>query len=84
MFTTTDATTIVLTNPAKLGDGSFQFTFTGTPGAAFTVMAATDAALPINNWTALSAPTEISPGQFRFTDAQAPSNPRRFYRVRSP
>ncbi len=35
-------------------------------------------------WTVLGAPTEASPGQFQFTDLQAPNYPLRFYRIRSP
>jgi hypothetical protein len=31
-----------------------------------------------------SGTEEVSPGQFQFTDPQATSSPRRFYRVRSP
>jgi hypothetical protein len=75
-------TALVLTNPTKLGNGSFQFTFTGTPAAAFTVFAATDAALPLNNWTALGTATEVSPGHYQFNDADEPQQ--RFYIVRSP
>jgi hypothetical protein len=46
--------------------------------------ASTDPALPLSNWTTLGDATEVSPGQFRFTDPQAISRPQRFYRVRSP
>jgi hypothetical protein len=28
--------------------------------------------------------TEVSPGQYQFTDLQAKGSPKRFYRVRSP
>jgi len=34
--------------------------------------------------TVLGAVTEVSPGHFEFTDAQAAANKQRFYRVRSP
>jgi hypothetical protein len=40
--------------------------------------------LAFTNWTALGGVTEISPGQFQFTDPQATNNPRRFYNVRAP
>jgi len=53
-------------------------------GAFFGVAAATDAALPLSNWTALGGVTELSPGWFQFTDPQATNSPQRFYRVRSP
>ena len=65
------------------GGGAFQFSFTNTPGAIFTVLATTNAALPASNWDVLGAVTEGPPGQFQFTDLQT-NNPQRFYRVRSP
>jgi hypothetical protein len=40
--------------------------------------------MPLSNWTTLGAATEVSPGQFQFTDPQATNTPQRFYRVRSP
>jgi hypothetical protein len=60
----------------------FQFSFTNTPGAVFGVLTSTNIALPLSNWTALSGVTEISPGQFQFTDSQ-PAADQRYYRVRS-
>jgi hypothetical protein len=75
---------ICLSKPAKPPGGACQFTFTNTPGLGFTVLAATNPALPGCSWTVLGSATEVSPGQFQFTDSQAASNPRRFYRVSSP
>jgi len=46
--------------------------------------AATNPALTGCDWIVLGSATEISPGQFQFTDSQAASNPRRFYRMCSP
>jgi hypothetical protein len=71
---------IVLTNAQLLPDRSFQFSFLNTPGASFSVFASTNLA----TWTLLGLPTEISPGQFQFTDLQATNAPQQFYRVRSP
>ncbi len=68
----------------SLPNGTFQLTFTNTPGAGFSVLTATNAALPLANWTLLGPAAEISSGQFRFTDSQATNYPARFYRVRSP
>jgi PQQ enzyme repeat len=74
--------------PIVLGDwtvfpnGAFQFGFTNTPGLAFTVYGATNLALPFTNWTQLGAATEISPGQFQFTD-ESNASQERFYRVTS-
>jgi hypothetical protein len=77
-------TVIVLTTPTRLGNGSFQFSFTSTPGASFTALAATNVSLPLNDWTVLGAASEVFPGLFQFTDSQASNNPCRFYRVRLP
>jgi hypothetical protein len=70
--------------PIILPNGSFQLTFTNTPGASFTALASTNAALPVSNWTVLGPVTEISPGLFHFTDPQAVNSQLRFYRIRSP
>jgi hypothetical protein len=77
------ATTIVLTNPTRLPNGTFVFTFTNAPGATFTALATTTVALARTNWTALGAVTEISPGNFQFSDPQAATNLLRFYEVKA-
>jgi hypothetical protein len=71
-------------NSTMLSGGAFQFTFGNTPGVSFTALGTTNLALPMSNWTVLGGVTEVSPGQFEFTDLQVPSNPQRFYRVTSP
>jgi hypothetical protein len=48
------------------------------------VLATTNPALPLINWTPLGGVTEIAPGQFQFADAQATNSPRRFYRAYAP
>jgi len=73
----------VLTNQRRLADGSFQFAFTNMAGASFDVLAATNLALPLTNWTLLGTATESPSGQFQFTDWQATNFLWRFYRVRS-
>ncbi len=78
------ASPIALANAGNLSNGSFQFAFTNTPGAFFGVLAATNSALPLSNWTSLTGLMELSSGRFQFTDSQATHNSRRFYRVRSP
>ena len=65
-----------------LGDGSFQLNFTNMPGTVYTVQATTSLALSVSNWTNLGTTTEMSAGQFQFTDPQAAGTPLRFYRVR--
>lgn len=73
-----------LINPIMLGNGTFRFAFTNAPGVAFTVLVSTNVALPLSNWTVLGTPTEVSPGQYQFTDAQLTNRPLQFYRVRFP
>jgi T5SS/PEP-CTERM-associated repeat protein len=67
-----------------LANGSFQFGFANAPNGNFTVLATTNVALPLTDWTVLGAVTEISPGQFQFSDPQATNNLQRYYHVRSP
>jgi hypothetical protein len=75
---------ITLTAPPTLTNGVFQFMFSYTPGALLSVVSTTNLTLPLSNWTVLTGVTEVSPGQFKFTDSQTTGIPRRFYRVRSP
>jgi hypothetical protein len=63
--------------------GSFQFAFTNSIGAQFSVLATTDLSLPLSRWMVLGGVLEIAPGQFMFTDPQAVNNPQRFYSIRS-
>jgi hypothetical protein len=77
-------TATALTGTKRLTNGACQFCFTNSVGALFGVLATTNPALPLSNWTALGGVTEVAPGQFQFTDPQATNTPRRFYRVRSP
>ena len=72
---------ITLTNWSA--SGTFQFSFTNAPGLDFTVLQTTNIALPATNWTSLGSATEVSPGQFQFTDSQ-PVTSERFYRVQAP
>jgi hypothetical protein len=75
---------IVLEQATVLTDGSFQFGFTHLPGGSYSVLTSTNPALRIADWTALGSATEISPGQYQFTDANATNRPMCFYRVSSP
>ncbi|HEX4342694.1 MAG TPA: hypothetical protein VH255_04850, partial [Verrucomicrobiae bacterium] len=61
-------------------NGSFQFTFANNPGGIFGVSASTN----LVDWTSLDGVIETSPGQYEFTDPQAPNGPQRFYRIYSP
>ncbi len=82
-YAATPTTGITLRNPVHLGNGSFQFSFTNTPGATFSLWTATNPATPGSTWTWLGYLTNSSPGQYQFTDAQAASNAQRYYRVSS-
>jgi alpha-tubulin suppressor-like RCC1 family protein len=75
---------IFLNGPFLTNGTSLHFSFTNTPGKSFTVLTCTNPAFPLNNWTPISGLVETSPGLFQFTDPLPASNPRRFYRVRSP
>jgi hypothetical protein len=77
-------TSITLTDPTILPNGNFQLSFTNIPGALFNVFATTNLTVPFTNWTWLGSATEVSSGQFQFTDSQAPDNSDRFYAVSSP
>jgi N-acetylneuraminic acid mutarotase len=77
-------TTTTLTDAQPLTNGLFQFAFTNNVDALLGVLATTNLAQPLTNWTALGGVMEIAPGQFQFTDLQATNFPERFYRVRSP
>jgi hypothetical protein len=62
--------------------GNFQFSFTNSPGASFTVWATTNLGVPLSEWENVGAPTEISAGQYQFSDPQAAEYSQRFYKVR--
>ena len=74
----------ILTSAQKTNGGPFMFSFTNNVGTLCGVMATTNLALPLANWSILGAAPEISPGRFQFADSQAKSCLRRFYRVLSP
>jgi hypothetical protein len=62
----------------------FQFQFTGPSNSTYTVLSTTNVALPLSNWLPLSPVIETSPGQYQFTDTNAPAGPQRFYLLRWP
>src|SRR5262249_6847991 len=75
---------IILTNLVLGPAGLFQFGFTNIPGLSFTAVCATYVSLPFTNWSRFGAVTEVSPGQFQFSDPNGATNEQRFYRVTSP
>jgi hypothetical protein len=78
------ATPPLLSEPAKLSSGAFQFSFRNTPGLIFSILSTAHLADSRDSWTDMGTATEVSPGHYIFTDAQGADNPRRFYTVRSP
>jgi hypothetical protein len=72
--------TISLADVRMLGSGAFQFAYTNGSGQSYSVYASTN----LVNWSAIGAATQISPGLYQFTDANATNSPRRFYQLRSP
>ena len=82
--------TMLTVTPSQLGGvayggGGLHFTFTNATGAGFTVLATTNLALPLTNWTVLVGhPVEGPAGQYQFTDPQVTNNPQRFYILRQP
>jgi hypothetical protein len=73
-----------LIHPAVQANGALVFSFTNSPDASFRVLAATNLAWPLTQWTFLGTATQGPPGQYQFTDPGATNYPRRFYRVASP
>jgi hypothetical protein len=71
-----------LENTTYLPEAQFQFSFTSNPGLSYGVLAATNLAGPLSNWTVICSATEIAPGQYLFVDAATTNAPQRFYRVR--
>lgn len=73
-----------LVDAQMVGNGVFQFGFSNTnQGAAFTILSATNLAVPLIDWTAIGSPSNIAPGVLQFTDPRA-TNPTGFYIIRSP
>jgi hypothetical protein len=75
-----------LKNVARLGNGSVSFTLTNYSDMSFTVLASTNLALPLSQWSNLGTVLEspLGSGQYPFTDPQATNSSRRFYTVESP
>jgi hypothetical protein len=69
---------------AKISGGQLLIQFTGTANASYTVLAATNIALPLTNWTVLGQASQTNLSQFEFLDTALPAYPRRFYIIRTP
>ncbi|HEX5397649.1 MAG TPA: NF038122 family metalloprotease [Verrucomicrobiae bacterium] len=65
----------------RLANGAFRLTFTNVTGLNFSILASTNIATAVTNWTVLGAPIETpAAGQYQFTDSV--TNRTRYYRVR--
>jgi len=73
----TNSPAFSLAAPARLANGQFQFSFNTLSGVNYTVLYSTT----LTNWTALVT-FSGSGGPITITDPNAPSNTRRFYRVK--
>jgi hypothetical protein len=75
-----------LKNVTRLGNGSVSFTLTNYSDMLFTVLASTNLALPLSQWSNLGTAVEspLGSGQYPFTDLQATNYSRRFYKATSP
>ena len=78
------AVSTTITSGSMTASRAFQLSFANTPGALLGVLATTNAAAPLSNWTKLSGVTEAPAGQFQFVDYQATNNAQRYYRVFAP
>jgi len=62
-----------------LANGQFTLTLQGEPGLRFEILASSDAAQPLSNWTSLGTVSNVT-GTVSFTDVTANSS-QRFYRA---
>jgi hypothetical protein len=69
-----------LTGGRLLGNGSYQFTFTNSPGTTFTVLATTNLGLPLADWVDVGTVSNSSPGIYQFT-SQPLTNAQEYYQV---
>jgi hypothetical protein len=76
----------LLGNAVYTHGSGLTFGFSNISGAAsaFRVWETTNVALPFKQWTSLGNPTEVSPGNYQFTDPESATNAPRFYTVTSP
>ena len=69
--------------PLILGNGHFQFSFSNEASVIYEVLATTNVALPLAQWTVLGPPVSLGGGLYRFTDTLAPNHTQRFYLLRA-
>jgi outer membrane protein assembly factor BamB len=64
--------------------GSFVLSFDNVPGKTFSVYGCTNLVTPLANWSLLGTATEVSAGQYQFSDPTALGSSSKFYRVTAP
>jgi autotransporter-associated beta strand protein len=69
-----------ITSGSKLPDGNFQLTFSAPVGKQYTLLASTNVALSLTNWTPLASGT-IDSDPFTVSDLGATNFPKRFYTI---
>jgi hypothetical protein len=70
-----------LNGPTLLMNGPFQFDYANSTDSRLgTVYASTN----LTNWAAIGTATQVSAGQFQFSDSAASNFPHRYYKLRSP
>lgn len=74
----------LLTSPSPAANGRVAFGFTSVSNTDFAVLATTNLALPLGQWSILGETIQNAPGQYEFTDSAATNFPLRFYDVVSP
>jgi len=89
--TTYDATSFILTvlgyeptidsNVTSLSN-QFTLQFAGNPAFTYAVIATTNLALPLSNWTSLGTATITTNGLFQYIDSHGTNDPQRFYELR--
>ncbi len=66
-----------LSSPQRTADGAFSFVLAGTPLGTYVIQASSD----LVSWTSIATNTLPANGTLSFTDTQAASSPRRYYRA---
>jgi hypothetical protein len=77
----TGISTLLMAPVTAQNTGSLSFSLTNIADADFTVLAATNVALPRSLWTPLGLATQPAPGHYQFTDFDATNYPQRFYQL---
>jgi hypothetical protein len=72
----------LLINPVRHANGVFEFDFTNRTALNFNILASSNVTLSSTNWTNLGPATSLGGNLYRFSDAAATGQARRFYLLR--